>query len=371
MGYDPRGSWYRWSKKQTVEQSLSLSTKPLVEALSWAMDAEGLQGAVWSGTLEWTSRRTGKAASRIGYTIERLGTRLQLHLQYVTTRGNDEQHSDYRVTMTHTTPHFGGRRWWFLCPIDGCGQRVGKLHLPPGARYFGCRHCHDLTYESTRQNRLSDRIDRRLWAILRELKSKSSILDPLPDKPKGMHWTTYSHLANEYLTLQSLRHSAFLFEVVQLIGDAPYADDGPALPSPEELKADLDLLWEAYLEQPDRPYYSYEQYRRMMLRTLQEDEEADERPRRGTLGELARKAGVPYDFAREAQAKGLIRPDGGRNTRRKRYRYKLASWLGKLHQLRAGGYSWEELQDWTNRRFRPGHEHEQRWPAGFEDIQPE
>ena len=29
-----------------------------------------------------------------------------------------------------------------------CGARVKKLYLPPGTRYFGCRRCHDLTYES-------------------------------------------------------------------------------------------------------------------------------------------------------------------------------------------------------------------------------
>jgi hypothetical protein len=29
-----------------------------------------------------------------------------------------------------------------------CGRRVGKLYLPPVARYYGCRTCHDLTYIS-------------------------------------------------------------------------------------------------------------------------------------------------------------------------------------------------------------------------------
>jgi hypothetical protein len=51
-----------------------------------------------------------------------------------------------------TRPRFGGLRWWFVCPltVNGrpCGRRVGKLYLPPAGRYFGCRHCHDLTYTS-------------------------------------------------------------------------------------------------------------------------------------------------------------------------------------------------------------------------------
>jgi hypothetical protein len=29
---------------------------------------------------------------------------------------------------------------------------VGKLYLPPHCRYFGCRHCHDLTYTSCQQH---------------------------------------------------------------------------------------------------------------------------------------------------------------------------------------------------------------------------
>jgi hypothetical protein len=33
---------------------------------------------------------------------------------------------------------------------------VGKLYLPPHARYFGCRHCHELTYTSCQKTRKYD-----------------------------------------------------------------------------------------------------------------------------------------------------------------------------------------------------------------------
>jgi hypothetical protein len=59
--------------------------------------------------------------------------------------------------VTSTVPRFGGLRWWFVCPlaVNGrdCGRRVGKLYLPDGARYFGCRRCHDLVYRSSQQAR--------------------------------------------------------------------------------------------------------------------------------------------------------------------------------------------------------------------------
>lgn len=68
---------------------------------------------------------------------------------------------DYLVRLATTTPHFGGIRWWFLCPLvlngNACSRRVGKLYLPPGANYFGCRHCHQLTYLSTRKSRAYER----------------------------------------------------------------------------------------------------------------------------------------------------------------------------------------------------------------------
>ena len=41
---------------------------------------------------------------------------------------------------------------WFVCPLVGCGRRVGKLYLPPGGRYYGCRHCYRLTYESAQEH---------------------------------------------------------------------------------------------------------------------------------------------------------------------------------------------------------------------------
>ena len=56
------------------------------------------------------------------------------------------------LELTYTYPNYGGRRWWFRCPLvrekgGVCGKRVAKLWLPPGQRYFGCSECHELTYK--------------------------------------------------------------------------------------------------------------------------------------------------------------------------------------------------------------------------------
>jgi hypothetical protein len=70
----------------------------------------------------------------------------------------------YPVRLVTTRCHFGGSRWWFRCPLvkngHPCGRRVRRLYLR--GRYFGCRHCHDLTYTSSQES------DRRVYAALRD-----------------------------------------------------------------------------------------------------------------------------------------------------------------------------------------------------------
>ena len=59
---------------------------------------------------------------------------------------------DYRVERVSMPQPFGGRRWWFVCPLVNCYRRCGKLYLPPGGRYYGCRQCYRLTYESVQEH---------------------------------------------------------------------------------------------------------------------------------------------------------------------------------------------------------------------------
>jgi hypothetical protein len=51
-----------------------------------------------------------------------------------------------------------------------CYRRVGKLYLPPGGRYFGCRHCYDLTYTSCQEH------DKRVDALRRNPELLAAIL---------------------------------------------------------------------------------------------------------------------------------------------------------------------------------------------------
>ena len=67
---------------------------------------------------------------------------------------------NYVVSLVYIPVYFGGSRGFFVCPLDkkGCLQRVTRLYLPPGAAYFGCRKCHDLTHSSAQGSHSFDRL---------------------------------------------------------------------------------------------------------------------------------------------------------------------------------------------------------------------
>jgi hypothetical protein len=88
-----------------------------------------------------------------------------------------------------------GERPWFNCPGAGCGRRVAVLYGP--GRYFLCRHCYDLAYESQRENGMY-RTLRRAQAIRERLGGSASMMEPFPQRPKGMHHDTYWRLREEH-----------------------------------------------------------------------------------------------------------------------------------------------------------------------------
>jgi hypothetical protein len=142
------GPW--WDKKLTVDDGLSLDINKLVrDGLIVNKRAMGL--------LRWTNTRTREEMASMGFVLEPRGEGLIFRARYtVTRREGDKQDMDYPIELQATRPQYGGRRWWFTCPlvVNGrfCGRRVGKLYLPPRAKYLGCRHCYDLTYQSCQES---------------------------------------------------------------------------------------------------------------------------------------------------------------------------------------------------------------------------
>jgi len=160
MGGAGSGRWAWHDKKTTVEECLVLSAGKL------ARDGVIAQSP-GSGWLWWTNTAMGEQTASAGYSREVVNDRVVLRLCYTVTRRGGEKHDiDAPIWLQTTQSPVGGRRWWFTCPLTvngrSCSRRVGKLYLPPEARYVGCRHCHDLTYTSCQESHQYDRLFGRL-----------------------------------------------------------------------------------------------------------------------------------------------------------------------------------------------------------------
>ena len=145
-----RWGWH--SKATTVEECRSLDVNRWIR--------EGIivpESRRW-GSWVWTNSYTNKQAASIGYEVNTTGSPPWVRLYYtVTPWAGDPVDYDYKIALVSTSPTYGGRRWWWLCPLNHrargtCNRRVGKLYLPSGASYFGCRHCYELSYTSAQEH---------------------------------------------------------------------------------------------------------------------------------------------------------------------------------------------------------------------------
>ena len=106
------------------------------------------------------------------------------------------RHRGQRIDVTHTNCHFGGRRWWFLCP--GCKRRCAILYPTL------CRLCRALSYRSMKQSPADRRLEKAIALRKRLGQSEGGVLVPFPQKPKYMHWHTYFQLRLEALKEEAI-----------------------------------------------------------------------------------------------------------------------------------------------------------------------
>lgn len=152
MGGIGSGNWHRSNRKNTVEESLTLAIWDFCDRFHEHS----------SGAFSWTWGNGNK--SSVGYRVTGFEQPI-IELKY---RWRDKEDVEIPIRLQATPTNFQGRRWWFTCPlvVSGapCNRRVGKLYLPLGAQFFGCRKCHDLTYRSSQEAHQEERMFNRVFA---------------------------------------------------------------------------------------------------------------------------------------------------------------------------------------------------------------
>src|SRR3954452_9031148 len=105
---------------------------------------------------------------------------------------------DQWITLVPQNRHFGGRQWYFMCPIRN--RPVSVLWKPSGATRFCSRQTwgRQVAYQS----QFNDASNRAHGGIARIKSRLIGDLDPdewdLPPKPKWMRWATYNKHSKRY-----------------------------------------------------------------------------------------------------------------------------------------------------------------------------
>jgi len=146
------GRW-KYSNRLTTDECKSVTIKFL-------NDHHYFDGGTLSGGMNWS--RNGQTTGSIRFVVSTVEGDEYIRFQYTQTDGSTGEKTklDYKARLAWTTCYFGGRRWWFVCPLNvngrNCGRRVGIMYL--GCKYFGCRHCNNLTYESSKESHKFDKL---------------------------------------------------------------------------------------------------------------------------------------------------------------------------------------------------------------------
>lgn len=204
MGGIGSGNRYRYSTKNTVEGRTWLDVR------HWAREHKLSPGNWFSW--QWTWGDGSKSSVNV-----RVESAWSIRLTYRVRSWGEEEWTDvdYSIGLERTACNYGGERVWFRCPGRGCGLRVAKLFSV--GRYYVCRHCGDLAYESQREDP-SSRAMSKAQKIRKRLGGMANLTLPFPDRPKGMHWRTYWGLYNQGMA-QEHQSMMLMAEQLGLLGN--------------------------------------------------------------------------------------------------------------------------------------------------------
>jgi hypothetical protein len=136
--------------KTEAEDTLKISTSFLKR--------HGYFSSIWKdGIITWTADGClEKYTDRVKIEVSFVNDENYLRIRYTINDcdTNKKKDFDYEIPIVATPCHYGGERYWFICPWyknnKYCGNRISILYK--NGDYFACRHCSNLTYKSRNIN---------------------------------------------------------------------------------------------------------------------------------------------------------------------------------------------------------------------------
>lgn len=182
----------RYGGRPTADASLRID-------LAWMIRTGRVRFGAWSsGSLNWSCG--GDPSGSIGYraSMHEPGQE-RLELSYTRGSGEDKEQVSQTVRLCHTVPHYGGKRWWMICPYRHI--RVGKLYLPNGGDRFASRQAWRLGYQCQR-DAARERPFEQLFRLQKKLGSYQGWEAGL-HRPKGMWQRTFDRHLERYWALDT------------------------------------------------------------------------------------------------------------------------------------------------------------------------
>jgi hypothetical protein len=103
-----------------------------------------------------------------------------------------------RVRVSWTRCHLGGWRPWMHCPT--CEKRVAKLLKGLGG--YCCRSCMGNPLYACQAKSAHGRRHFEICKIRLQLDGMASLLEPFPDRPRGMHRKRYERMKARVMKLE-------------------------------------------------------------------------------------------------------------------------------------------------------------------------
>src|SRR5262245_41992854 len=124
---------------------------------------------------------------------------------------------DQTITLVTFPRYYGGRQWFFVCPV--MNRRASVLWLPRDARQFASRHAWPgkVAYRS----QFMTAMDRAYLGMERIKRCLIGELDPqdwdLPPKPKWMRWKTYHRYVERFERYEAALDAGALSRTIKLM----------------------------------------------------------------------------------------------------------------------------------------------------------